>query len=77
MGEEKPSPLQTVQETLNLLEQLRENIDYRTIRQLGWNLGWHENIYYPEILEDHIYDVQAINLAVKVLEDILAAHQEE
>ena len=75
--EKQPTPIQTVQETLALLEQLRENIDYRTIVQLGWNLGWYQNIYYPEILEDHIYDSQAITLTIKVLQDILETHIEE
>ena len=69
--------VETIQKTLTLLRELEENMDYNLINQLGWNLGWKDNIYYAEILEDNFSDPQAITLAIKVLEDILEAHQEE
>ena len=68
---------ETIQKTLTLLRELEEKLDYKLINQLGWNLGWKDNIYYAEILEDNFSDAQAINLAIKVLEDILEAHPEE
>ena len=69
--------VETIQKTLTLLRELEESLDYKLINQLGWNLGWKDNIYYAEILEDNFSDAQAINLAIKVLEDILEAHPEE
>ena len=75
--EEACTVVETIQRTLTLLLQLEKKMDYNLINQLGWNLGWVNGIYITEILEDHYSDPQAINLAIKVLEDILEAHTEE
>ena len=62
---------ETVQDTVALLETLIEAPDYTTIRQLDWNLGWHNGIYHLEIIEDPMYDTQALALVVKILRQIL------
>ena len=67
----KKQLIETIKDTIRLLEEQEQHINTRTIVQLGWNLGWKKGIYYTDILEDHIYDHQAINFAVKLLEDIL------
>ena len=67
----KKELIENIRNTIKLLEEQEENIDTRTLVQLGWNLGWHKGIYYTDILEDYLYDAQAINLAIKILEDIL------
>ena len=73
----EPSLEETVQDTITLIESLLEKPDYTTIRQLGWNLGWHNNIYHLEIIEDPLYDDQALILAEKILRQILEPPQEE
>ena len=68
---------ETIKDTITLLETLQQQaqtpkgIDYNTIRQLDWHLGWHNSIYVTEILDDHTLDHQALNLAQKILQDIL------
>lgn len=68
---------ETIQDTITLLETLQQQaetprgIDYHTIRQLHWHLGWHQGIYHTEILEDSYYDHQAITFATKILQEIL------
>ena len=59
---------QNIQDTIRLLQ---EETDYTTIRQLGWNLGWHNGIYELYIIEDPTYDPQAITFTTKVLQDLL------
>lgn len=59
---------QNIRDTIRLLQ---EEPDYTTIRQLGWNLGWHNGIYNPEILEDPHLDPQAITFTTKVLQALL------
>ena len=61
----------TINATATLLQQLIDKPDYTTIRQLDWNLGWHRGIYHLEIIEDPEYDTQALNLAAKILRQIL------
>ena len=77
--EEQPPPTihETIQEVLTLLKQQLTEPDYNLINRRGWNLGWINNIYTTEILEDGYYDPQAIVLAIKVLQDILETHTEE
>ena len=76
---EPPNPTirETIQETIALLKQQIPTVDYNLIAQLEWNLGWWNDIYTTEILEDPHYDTQAITLAIKILRDILETHQEE
>ena len=64
---------ETIQATITLIEQLIDKPDPNTIRQLQWNLGWHQGIYHTEITEDPYYETQALNLAQKILKDILEA----
>jgi len=66
---------QTIQDTLILLQNLTEKPDYTIIRQLDWNLGWHNGIYHLEIIEDPTYDTQALNLATKILQGILETQE--
>jgi len=61
---------ETIQDTITLLQQQLTKPDYTTIRQLDWNLGWHNGIYHLEIIEDPEYDPQAITLAIKILQGI-------
>ena len=68
---------ETIQDTITLINQLIDHPDPNTIRQLQWNLGWHQGIYHTEIIEDPHYDTQALNLAAKVLQQVLDAQQEE
>ena len=68
---------ETIRDTIRLIEELIENIDYNTITQLDWNLGWKDNIYNTTILEDHYYDTQALTLAKKILDQILEPQEEE
>ena len=74
---EPTTPMQTIQETITLLKQQIPDIDYNLINRRGWNLGWHQNIYTAEILEDAYYDLQAITLAIKILTHIQEKHQEK
>ena len=67
----KKELIETITDTLNLIQGLRENIDYNVVNQLGWNLGWKDNIYTTEILEDPYYDIQALTLTEKILQQIL------
>ena len=67
----KKELVETITDTLNLIQSLQQNIDYNVINQLGWNLGWHKNIYTTEILEDPYYDTQALTLTEKILQQIL------
>lgn len=60
-----------IRDTTRLLTEHLEAPDYTTIRQLGWNLGWHNGIYELYIIEDPTYDEQATEFAVKVLKDLL------
>lgn len=62
---------QTIQDTITLLQNLIDKPDPNTIRQLDWNLGWHNGIYHLEIIEDPTYDTQALTLTIKVLQGIL------
>jgi len=72
---------ETIIDTLTLLETLQQQaetpkgIDYTTIRQLDWHLGWHNNIYHLEITEHPHYDTQALNLAAKILRQILETQE--
>ncbi|MCK5600370.1 hypothetical protein KAR91_00770 [Candidatus Pacearchaeota archaeon] len=78
--EEHPPPptmQETIQDTIALLKQLKQQPDYTTIRQLDWNLGWNKGIYHLEIIEDPLYDTQAITLAIKILRNILETHTEQ
>lgn len=77
--EELPPPTmrKTIQETLTLLKQQLTEPDYNLINKRGWNLGWINNIYTAEIIEDSYYDPQAIVLAIKILRDILETHTEQ
>jgi len=68
---------ETIQQTITLLTQLQEKPDYTTIRQLDWNLGWHKGIYHTEIIEDPYYDTQALNLAHKILTQLLQEEADE
>jgi hypothetical protein len=72
----QPTFTETIQLTIELLEKLEERHNPRTLVELGWNLGWKEGIYYTDITEHPDYDGQALNFAIKVLEDILATHKE-
>jgi hypothetical protein len=58
-------------DTIRLLKEQLDTPDYTTIRQLGWNLGWKDGIYNPEILEDPHLDPQAITFTIKVLTALL------
>ena len=60
-----------VKDTIRLLQEHLETPDYTTIRQLGWNLGWHNRLYEPYILEDPELDPQAVTFTIKVLQDLL------
>ena len=72
---------ETIQDTITLLETLQQQaetpngIDYTTIRQLDWHLGWHNRIYVTEILDDHTLDTQALHLAQKILTQILETQE--
>lgn len=66
---------QTIQDTITLIQNLIETPNTNTIVQLNWNLGWHKGIYHTEIIEDFYYDTQALNLAHKILKDILEAQE--
>ena len=66
---------ETIRDTLTLLQNLTEKPDYTTIRQLDWHLGWHNGIYHLEIIEDPTYDIQALNLATKILQGILETQE--
>jgi hypothetical protein len=69
--------VETIQDTVTLLETLQlqaktpQGINYTTIRQLDWHLGWHNQIYVTEILDDHRHDPQALYFAAKILRQIL------
>jgi len=67
----------TINATATLLQQLIDKPDYTTIRQLDWNLGWHKGIYHTEIIEDPYYDTQALNLAHKILTQLLQEEADE
>ena len=67
----KKELIETITDTLNLIQSLQKDLNYNTVNQLGWNLGWHKNIYHTEILEDHYYDKQALTLTEKILQQIL------
>lgn len=62
---------QDIRDTIRLLTEHLETPDYTTIRQLGWNLGWNNNIYEPYILEEPELDSQAVTFTLKVLEALL------
>ena len=62
---------QDIRDTIRLLEEHLETPDYTTIRQLGWNLGWHNRLYELYILEDPELDPQAVTFTIKVLESLL------
>ena len=62
---------ETIHDTITLIQNLIGTPDPNTVRQLDWNLGWHNGIYHTEILEDPHYDTQALHLATKILQDIL------
>ena len=47
------------------------------MRQLGWNLGWHNRLYELYILEDPELDPQAVTFTIKVLEALLEPPTEE
>ncbi|GAG43331.1 unnamed protein product [marine sediment metagenome] len=68
---------QTIHDTITLIQTLIDQPNPNTVRQLDWNLGWHRGIYHTEIIEDPHYDPQALNLAAKVLRQILEPQQEE
>ena len=63
--------VETITDTLNLVQSLQKDLNYTVINQLNWNLGWKDNIYTIEILEDHYYDQQALTLVEKILQQIL------
>ena len=67
----KKELVETITDTLNLIQSLQEDLNYNTVNQLGWNLGWLDNIYTTEILEDPHYDEQALILIEKILQQIL------
>ena len=62
---------QDIRDTIRLLQEHLETPDYTTIRQLGWNLGWHNNLYEPYITEEPELDPQAVTFTIKVLESLL------
>ena len=61
---------ETIKDTTTLIENLIQTPDSNTIRQLQWNLGWHNGIYHTEIIEDPEYDTQALTLAHKILKQL-------
>ena len=60
-----------VKDTIRLLQEHLETPDYTTIRQLGWNLGWHNGLYEPHITTEQEFDEQAVTFTIKVLQDLL------
>ena len=62
---------QDIRDTIRLLEEHLKTPDYTTIRQLGWNLGWHNGLYEPHITTEQEFDEQAVTFTIKVLEDLL------
>jgi len=66
----------TLLETLQLQAKTKRGIDYTTIRQLDWHLGWKDMIYHTEILEDHTLDTQALHFAAKLLRQILETRED-
>lgn len=69
--------VETVTDALNLIQSLQKEMDYNVVNQLGWNLGWHNNIYITEILEDNYNDWQALAFAEKILQQILDTEEEQ
>jgi len=66
-----PNLEQDIRDTIRLLQEHLETPDYTTIRQLGWNLGWHNGLYEPHITEEPELDPQAVTFTIKVLQSLL------
>jgi len=62
---------QNIRDTIRFLQEHLTTPDYTTIRQLGWNLGWHNGIYEPHITEELGFDEQAVTFTIKVLQALL------
>ena len=65
------NPEQDIRDTIRLLQEHLETPDYTTIRQLGWNLGWHNGLYELYITEEPDLDPQAVTFTIKVLQALL------
>ncbi len=61
---------ENIKDTITLIQNLIDEPNPDTIRQLQWNLGWHNEIYHTEIIEDPHYDTQALHLAHKILKQL-------
>ena len=62
---------ETIRDTITLLQEHLATPDYTTIRQLSWNLGWHNGYYEAYILEEPDLDPQAVLFTIKVLQAVL------
>jgi len=77
LQEQLTSLTDNIRDTTRLLQEHLTTPDYTTIRQLEWNLGWHNGLYELYILEDPELDNQAVTFTIKVLQALLEPPTED